>query len=654
MIVPMQKMSLIVFHKHKDDLLHDLRDLGLVHINIKDELGSENLENFKSELTKSEKTYFEIEQIYNRKIKAGEDIPQRDRGNPEDILADFNNIQEQENKIIQKKENLQNTINELKPWGEFDPEIIKKLQDKQLKIRFITIPRKNYEVLHEQPNYEKLHLFIINKTKTKIYGIIPEINPGQKDVTNRFVQSSFFEEQELPLIAISGAHREIAACDEKLKELSAQKEDLVRYKNFLHAYIVYEQNNITLEETKLSMDAVIDNKAFFIEGWFPAKVKYPVAECLDEYPVWYKIEKPHEDDNVPVKVENPPLFNLFQPITKILSLPDYYELDPTPFFAPFFAFFFGLCLGDAGYGLVLMALAVVAKLKLKKEKLQVFINLAIIFGVFTTINGFLLNTLFGQPIFSLPGNPGAFFDNSTISSWATLGSYVKQGDQQFPAMAFALYIGVFQIILGMILHGINRVRNKGILYFISPLGKICLALASVIILANIYNHKGFMDIGTFSFGILPVGYFFGTYIPFETGVILSIIGVVLLCFEDPKKNIVIQFLKAPLNIYNFASGFAADSLSYIRLFALGLAGGLLGNAFNQIALMFIKTESGYNPATPLLFFTILVLLVGHVLNFGLAALGAFVHSLRLTFVEFYNNLEFTGGSKPYRPLRKYH
>jgi V/A-type H+-transporting ATPase subunit I len=97
----------------------------------------------------------------------------------------------------------------------------------------------------------------------------------------------------------------------------------------------------------------------------------------------------------------------------------------------------------------------------------------------------------------------------------------------------------------------------------------------------------------------------------------------------------------------------ADGLSYLRLFALGLAGGLLGAAFNQIAFMFIITKEGtLNYASPLIICTILILIIGHTLNFILAALGSFVHPLRLTFVEFYNNVVFKGGGQAFRPFSK--
>jgi V/A-type H+-transporting ATPase subunit I len=131
----------------------------------------------------------------------------------------------------------------------------------------------------------------------------------------------------------------------------------------------------------------------------------------------------------------------------------------------------------------------------------------------------------------------------------------------------------------------------------------------------------------------------------------AIVGLVLLFFfNNPSKSV---FVRLPLGLwefYQFVTGLMGDVLSYIRLFALGLAGGLLGASFNKIALMVCGGELNFS--TPLVVFTIIILILGHVINIALASLGAFVHPLRLTFVEFYKHLEFQGGAKEYKPFAK--
>ena len=216
-------------------------------------------------------------------------------------------------------------------------------------------------------------------------------------------------------------------------------------------------------------------------------------------------------------------------------------------------------------------------------------------------------------------------------------------------MTFALYIGIMQILLGMIIRAVNRIRNNGILFGIEPLSNILMVGAFTIFLAQV----DFMDMGTFSFWAFPVGKLLCS-VPAAVTKVLAVAGLVLLLlFNDPRKKIPARVGFGLWAFYNFLSGVVSNGLSYLRLFALGLAGGLLGAAFNEIAFMLITDENGdVHYASVMTIVTVLILIASHTLNLGLSALGAFVHSLRLTFVEFYGNVNFKGGGKVYSPLSK--
>jgi V/A-type H+-transporting ATPase subunit I len=264
---------------------------------------------------------------------------------------------------------------------------------------------------------------------------------------------------------------------------------------------------------------------------------------------------------------------------------------------------------------------------------------------FTIIAGLFLNTFFGHDIFNLPGTKDAFFHKAT--GIALFGPVETAKGKVFPAMTFALYIGAVQILLGMALRAVNRIRNYGLLWGLAPLASMLMAAGAIIFLA----HKNFMGMGVYVLGAVPVGNLLNA-IPLTVSLWLCIIGLVILfLFNDPSKKIIVRFALGFWELYQFAQGLAGDGLSYVRLFALGLAGGLLGAAFNDIAFMIITDSEGVvHYGSPLIIFTILILVVGHTLNLALSGLGAFVHSLRLTFVEFYNNLKFKGGAKGYAPL----
>jgi V/A-type H+-transporting ATPase subunit I len=209
-------------------------------------------------------------------------------------------------------------------------------------------------------------------------------------------------------------------------------------------------------------------------------------------------------------------------------------------------------------------------------------------------------------------------------------------------MAFAIMVGVVQVILGFAIQIINRIRLNGFFAGLMPLGTIFLISAGVIAIIN--NMAPELVIGPMKVGILI------TSIP-NTGlvaIILAIIGgVLVLLFNDVTKKLYIRPLIGLWDLYGIVTGVPGDILSYIRLFALGLAGSLLGGAFNQIAFM----VKGDPPSIIGYFFMVVILIIGHSINLGLAALSAFVHPLRLILLEFYKSVGFTGGGLVYSPFK---
>ena len=389
---------------------------------------------------------------------------------------------------------------------------------------------------------------------------------------------------------------------------------------------------------------------FTIQGWFPARREDEIRAYLDRHGVSYSVEEPQAGEHVPVLLKNRRPGRLFEPVTRIFSLPDYFELDPTPFFAPFFALFFGLCLGDLGYGAILTLLAgVIGWRASARGALRSVAYLGVILGVSTMINGVLLNTVFGQPLFNLPGADGFLFSGG--GEWALFASQTIRGETVFPAMTLALLLGYVQIFLGGVLRGINAWRQDGWLYALQPAATLLMLLGGSFIAV----HRDPLDLGfnaDFAIGILPVGAAVARVSESAGWALLALGLCVFFLFNNPGLKIFLRPLLGIWEFYQFLTGLLGDILSYIRLFALGLASGLLGGAFNQIAFMILPRgpDGDMVYATPLILLTILILILGHSLNLALSALGAFVHPLRLTFVEFYKNLHFRGGGKLFRPF----
>jgi len=291
-------------------------------------------------------------------------------------------------------------------------------------------------------------------------------------------------------------------------------------------------------------------------------------------------------------------------------LPHYNDLDLTPFFAPFYLMFFGFCSGDLGYGIVLFLLGFLLKKKTKEASVIPFLNLIQLLGLGTVVMGFVMGSVFA-------------FDLKTIP-WIAKAILIKDTNQIFN---FALLLGVIQILWGIIINSVKQMRQSGV-------------------------KGGIATLGTFIF-LLSLALTGSTLMGANPGNILnytkyaSYIGLFLIFFfNSPGKNLFINFASGLWLMYNLVTGFFGDLLSYIRLFALGVSSAILGIVVNSMAKQF----SSIPIIGPVVF--LLFMFAGHGLNIALSSLGAFVHPLRLTFVEFYKNAGFNGPGLEFKPFGK--
>ncbi len=628
MIVPMKKLSLLLYHREKESFLKFLQELGVVHVVEHPDIRSENLETLQNQVKAADRVLKALKSVSReKKITAA----QSTQGNAEEIVVQFDDLDTKREKIDQQIGSFKKDINALEPWGDFEPDSVKRLEEAAITMRFFTANDKKFNALTQ----ENLQYEIINKIGSTVYFVFLE--RGERITLDA-------EEIILPKISLSEARNKVEALLGRKQEIEQELEKLVIFQDIFKFYLSNQRSHLSLESARLSMEEAAEGRVLSVTGWIPAEKEKMVGEFLDGFSGWYEFVEPSPDENVPVLLKNRKTSALFEAITKIFVLPDYFEIDPTPFFAPFFAMFFGLCLGDSGYGLIIFIASIVA-IKKGSASLKPIFQLGMILGIATMIAGLLLNTFFGMAIFTLPGYENALFSRG--SRLAMLGSVETERGTYFPAMTFSLYVGIMQILLGMGIQAANNIKNNSFVYGIAPFANMVMVCAFTIFLV----HDNFMDMGMYTFGIVPIGKLISE-IPVNTSLYLAVIGVILLLlFNNPSKKIPVRIGLGLWELYNFVSGVVSNGLSYLRLFALGLAGGLLGAAFNEIALMLITNENGVvNYASFMTVFTVLILLVGHTLNLGLSALGAFVHSLRLTFVEFYGNVGFKGSGKPYSPL----
>ncbi len=616
MVEKMKKIHLLMASDDSADILADLQNLGVVHIDtgmVSDDSGIIRLG---SRITALKKVNADLK-LYSDKDKGLSGITTASP-DVETLVIQTREVMAELARRDAESDRLNKDLAALGPWGEFDSSVISQLEESDVFISFHVLQPKVFG----STDFGNRHIEVIREQKMKTYFI--EIRTKRLDGT---LVETLFPAERLTISDSNEIRRHIETAMAATEKLTKRMFELS-----LSSYQIDEELNRLESERErrmaiLSLDDKADGEVMCLVGYIPLSLLSETQQFLEERSILPLITDPDQATRTPIKLKNGPIARLFEPITKIFGLPQYLEIDTTPFFAPFFAFFFGFCLADVGYGIVVTVVALAGFLFFKKKALKSLSALGFILGLMTVLGGLFLNTLFGMHIDALPNLP---------SGIASMLLFRDIND----AMAFSILLGVVQILIGFIMQVVNKWRQNGFAASLQPTGTFLLIIG---IAVWAVGNMG----STFAVGPIPIGEWImmlGNTVNIGLG--LAAFGILLIMFfNNPGKKIWIRPLFGLWEMYGIASGVPGDILSYIRLFALSLAGGLLGGAINLIATMI----RGDSPGILSWFFMLLVLIGGHFINFALAALGAFVHPLRLTFVEFYKAVGFNGGGNPYAP-----
>ncbi|MCI1647108.1 MAG: V-type ATP synthase subunit I [Bacteroides sp.] len=601
MITKMKKLTFLVYHKEYDAFLDGVRNLGVVHIAEKQKGVPDNAElqesiRLSARLKSTLKLFQSLAQSPN--VESNSASPERGL----EILNEVDALQSEKSKLQQQLQAYQKEQATLEPWGNFDPRNLTRLKDAGLTIGFYTCPEKKYNLEWE----DSYNAFIINRLSGHIYFITATENALDIsiDAEQMKLPSSSLEELQNSCAQIEEA---LVKNEHKLTELANEQASLLE---------TLKKNNSDIEFSKvlLNTEAIAGEKLMLLQGWAPAVKTTKIGEWLDQQQVYYEIADPTPEDDVPIELNNKGFFAWFDPICKLYMLPKYNELDLTPFFAPFFMIFFGLCLGDSGYGLFLFLGATGYRIFAKNVSatMKPILSLIQVLAVSTFFCGLLTGTFFGANIY---GIDVPFLQNMK-------GRIFMDNNEMF---RLSLILGVIQVLFGMALKAVNQTIQFGFKYAIATIGWLVLLIST-----------GFAALLP---GILPLG---GTV----HLCILGVAAVAIFFYNSPGKNIFLNIGLGVWDSYNMATGLLGDILSYVRLFALGLSGGILAGVFNSLAV-------GMSPDNVILgpIVMVLIFVAGHAINIFMNVLGAMVHPMRLTFVEFFKNSGYQGGGKEYKPFK---
>ena len=607
MIAKMEKLTVLIYHKEYEHFLAELRQLGVVHVELKQH----------GESDEKLQTLLQRYATYKTALKemsafVADAVPGHLEGEAsiEATLNDFEAMQAALQQLTAKLPALDREIALMEPWGEFDWQTIDNLKANGWVMQFFCCPEKSFDEAWRENN----HATVISVKGGQAYFV----------TVNQHAVELEAEVVRLPHQSLSELKQRREAL---IGEMEASKHALSTY-CVTHVPVVENamrilRSEIDLLEVKLGGERMADGALVLLEGWVPEENAASVRTMLDANGTYYEMRPAEKEENAPIKLKNNRVTRLFEVLTKMYGMPDYGEFDPTPMLAPFYALFFGLCVGDAGYGVLLVLLGIYLKRKVSPS-MAGMMNLLITLGLATTIVGALVGTFMGVELVSLD-----------LPEWIKQSMIVgKFGDTAYDkTMIFALIVGMFHLIFAMTVKAICATARYGFKNALSEWGWWLFVGGTVAIATLNYLDVLSMDLAKTAFIAI-------------SGV--SAIGIYLL--NNLKRNVFVNVGAGLWATYNMATGLMGDLLSYLRLYALGLAGGMLGGVFNTLGMQLRDSLDGVLFGIPGWICFALIFVFGHGLNIALSCLSGYVHSIRLTFVEYFKNSGYDGRGVAYKPF----
>ena len=624
MIQEMKKLTFLVTNGEYEKFIANIRELGVIHVEeLQRGATSDELQAGLDMAVRYKEALKALDFAAESYEPSATYMPQPADASKAVVLLDtVERLLKEENSVKHSIDATDDAIQQLEPFGEFSWDSIRQLEQSGYKPYFYAVNNKMYKAEWG----EKYFATAINEINKKTYFVAFSNEDQEPDITA--------ERLFLPDESLSVYQEKRKVLEEQLVSIHEQMLQVNAVdRASIEAGQVANENDIQLSKVHLSKEDIAGGAVKLMVGWTLKEKADGVVDYLEKEHIFYELEDPAFDDNVPIQIKNDKFSSLFEPILRMYSLPNYHDIDPLPFFAPFFMLFFGLCMGDMGYGLLIFAASIA--IIFAKPDLAKYGKLGALLGGMTCICGFITGTFFGIDLatvdweFIKPMQP--YFINDSMKD-----SFFGYS----PMMVISVIIGLIQVLLGMTLAGCKAVKNYGFVYGVGKFSWVVALLSATLL---------------FGFPLFGVEWSHPVQYVFYALIALSALGIFFLNNPNAykKDSALGKALGVGSNIgggiwatYGMSTGLLGDLLSYIRLFALGLTGGVLGSVFNQLAMEM-------SPDVPVVheLVMLIILLFGHGINFGLCMISSFVHPMRLTFVEYFKNADFEGNGKEYQPFQ---
>jgi len=584
MIVKMRKITFVGLEAEKERFLDLLQQIGVVHLIFpQDPFEPLDLAKELSRVTEARKF------LASRAGKASAGAPMSAR----EVCEKRESLAQRETRIQTELVALRKERSLLEAWGDFSVEELEALRKRGLHIQFFRVTQKTFDALPLQDVYHQ----VVSVTKGEVCFITVSEQPLSLEIA----------EEKIPPRSLSTVHKEIAAREEALKKIEVEYVDLAAHLDALRKEEAALTNLLEYRKAALNAGSELENRLFIVKGWSPLPEQELIAKIPETFTLYHYSDDPSEDERVPVVLRNKAAFDSGEDLVKVYSYPNYKDFDPSGFVLYCFAVFFGMIVGDAGYGVTLLVITFLLQRKIKSSSPFAvrFFRLMYFLGFAVTAYGILSGGYFGITLSA--DNP--------LSKLCLVDVSTKEG--QNLAMVLSIIVGMIHISLSFVL----KFRNTR---DIASLGWIVVIWAGYFLVNSKMGH--------------------GLDNPIAKYVLIAGLAVVFL-FSSTRKNPLLRVLEGLNGLMGIVQVFS-DVLSYLRLFALGIATVYMAQTFNMLA----KDIVGGVPWLGYVF-AALILFAGHTINLLLAIMGGVIHGLRLNFLEWYRWC-FTGDGLVYKPFRQ--
>ena len=654
MILPMKKLTLLVLDSQKKAALKTLRNFGAVHIE-KEAASSDTL-------TELQNTYTRLQQA---EALITESQPKKaEKTKTEPFTLNRNDLLQAVDEILELKDQESNTraaINKLTgdieaygSWGDFDPEDIRSFEENSIYLTIGELPEKSYALLPETIKTVRL----AGGKKTVRFAIVSETVDVPVDLPSDFNPlilpdirlSAMKTEREQLQKQLPSFKAKIGARTELLAPLKAEAKKLAKEIEFETVRAGMEvipleedtavassaDSSVTLAASGNAATAALGSgnaangtagnaekepiRLARLSGYILAEKQADFAGLAKANGWAFIADDPAEEDAVPTAMRHNRFVQLLTPLTDFLgTVPGYREPDISLWFLLFFGIFFAMIFGDAGYGgiLVILSLIGIVKAKAKEQPAPLAMQMFLYLGVLTVIWGTATCNWFGISVDYIP----AWLKNLSVPA---ISNATEESIRNANLMQFCFTLGLIQLTIGHIISIVRNIRSPQILGHVGSIAMLCgmyVVVLSLVVSAERYqiNQPVMIAVG----GGFALNFIFSNY---QTGIGQSIV--------DSLKNIITMFLGV-VNVF-------ADIMSYIRLWAVGLAGSAISATVNQMA--------GPALGSFLIFLGVLLLFFGHGLNYIMNVLSVIVHGVRLNTLEFSNHVGLTWAGFKYEPF----